>query len=104
MIRKNPSAVLDHNTQLSTKLEGLLSLSGPNALSTLKTDASPFKNFGQFVAAVHVSHNLGIPFSELQTKRTGSNTVSLGKAIQELKPHADAKNEAKKAASQATTT
>jgi hypothetical protein len=101
MASKNPGSVLDHNTQLSTKLEGLLGLSGPNALSTLKTDASGFKNFGQFMAAVHVSHNLGIPFSELQSKMTGSNAVSLGKAIQELKPDADAKNEAKKAASQA---
>jgi hypothetical protein len=59
------------------------------------------KNFGQFVAAVHVSHNLGIPFSELQVKMTGSNAVSLGKAIQELKPDVDPKNEAKKAAGQA---
>jgi hypothetical protein len=101
MASKNPSSVLDHNTQLSTKLEGLLGLSGPNALSTLKTDASGFKNFGQFVAAVHVSHNLGIPFAELQAKMTGSNAVSLGKAIQELKPDVDPKNEAKKAASQA---
>jgi len=101
MTSRNPGSVLDHNTQLSTKLEGLLGLSGPNALSTLKTDASGFKNFGQFMAAVHVSHNLGIPFSELQSKMTGSNAVSLGKAIQELKPDADAKNEAKKAASQA---
>jgi len=32
---------------------------------------------------------------------TGSNAVSLGKAIQELKPDVDPKNEAKKAASQA---
>jgi hypothetical protein len=101
MASKNPGSVLDHNTQLSTKLEGLLGLSGPNALSTLKTDASGFKNFGQFMAAVHVSHNLGIPFSELQSKMTGSNAVSLGKAIQELKPDADAKNEAKKASNQA---
>lgn len=101
MASKNPGTVLDHNTQLSTKLEGLLGLSGPNALLTLKTDAGGFKNFGQFVAAVHVSHNLGIPFSELQAKMTGSNSVSLGKAIQELKPDADAKNEAKKAATQA---
>jgi hypothetical protein len=98
---RNPGSVLDHNTQLATKLEGLLGLSGPNALSALKTDASGFKNFGQFVAALHVSHNLGIPFSELQAKMTGSNAVSLGKAIQELKPEANAKNEAKKANQQA---
>ncbi|MBZ5661728.1 MAG: hypothetical protein LAO08_15100 [Acidobacteriia bacterium] len=96
----NPSDVLDHNTQLSTKLEGLLGLSGPTALATLKTDASGFKNFGQFMAAVHVSNNLGIPFSDLQNKMTGPNAVSLGKAIQALKPDADAKAEAKKAAKQ----
>ena len=101
MASKNPGSVLDHNTQLSTKLEGLLGLSGPNALSTLKTDASGFKNFGQFVAAVHVTHNLGIPFSELQAKMTGSSAVSLGKAIQELKPDVDPKNEAKRAVGQA---
>ncbi|MBZ5699158.1 MAG: hypothetical protein LAN18_11500 [Acidobacteriia bacterium] len=96
----NPGNVLDHNAQLSTKLEGMLNLSGPNALSALKTDASGFKNFGQFVAAVHVSHNLGIPFSDLQNKMTGPSAVSLGKAIQDLKPDADAKAEAKKAAKQ----
>jgi len=97
----NPGNVLDHNSHLSTKLEGLLGLSGPNALQTLKTDASGFKNFGQFIAAVHVSHNLGIPFSALQAKMTGPNAVSLGKAIQELKPDTDAKSEAKKATKQA---
>lgn len=101
MASRNPGSVLDHNAELSSKLEGLLGLSGPNALSALKTDASGFKNFGQFVAAVHVSHNLSIPFSELQAKMTGSNAVSLGKAIQELKPDADAKNEAQKAGIQA---
>jgi hypothetical protein len=96
----NPGDVLDHNTQLSTKLESMLGLSGPTAFASLKTDASGFKNFGQFMAAVHVSHNLGIPFSDLQAKMTGPNAVSLGKAIQELKPDADAKAETKKATKQ----
>jgi hypothetical protein len=97
----NSGDVLDHNSHLSAKLEGLLGLSGPNALQTLKADASGFKNFGQFVAAVHVSQNLGIPFSDLQAKMTGPNAVSLGKAIQELKPDTDAKSEAKRATKQA---
>ncbi|HZP33418.1 MAG TPA: hypothetical protein VFB23_08655 [Candidatus Acidoferrales bacterium] len=101
MASKNPGGVLDHNTQLASKLETLLNLSGPNALSVLKTDASGFKNFGQFVAAVHVSHNLGIPFSDLQAKMTGPNAVSLGKAIQQLKPQANAKDETTKATKQA---
>lgn len=100
----NPGGVLDHNSHLATKLETLLGIASPGtpgALTSLKGDTSGFKNFGQFVAAVHVSHNLGIPFSELQAKMTGSNAVSLGKAIQELKPQANAKDEAKKATTQA---
>lgn len=101
MASTNPGGVLDHNTHLATKLEGLLNLSGPNALATLKTDASGFKNFGQFVAAVHVSHNLDIPFADLQAKMSGPSRVSLGKAIQELKPDADAKAETKKATTEA---
>jgi hypothetical protein len=94
----NPGGVLDHNTHLATKLEGLLGLSGlPDPLTALKNDAAGFKNFGQFVAAVHVSNNLDIPFTDLKSKMTGPNAVSLGKAIQELKPAANAKSEAKKA-------
>ncbi len=101
MASKNPGGVLDHNTHLASKLEGLLNLSGPNALAMLQSDAMGFKNFGQFVAAVHVSHNLDIPFADLQTKMTGPNAVSLGKAIQELKPSADPKSETKKATTEA---
>jgi hypothetical protein len=101
MASKNPGGVLDHNGQLASKLEGLLGLSGPNALIALKADAAGFKNFGQFVAAVHVSKNLGIPFADLEAKMTGSSAVSLGKAIQQLKPDADAKGEAKRATTEA---
>lgn len=101
MASTNPGSVLDHNSHLSSKLEGLLNLSGPNALATLKADASGFKNFGQFVAAVHVSHNLGIPFADLQAKMTGKGGVSLGKAIQSLRPTANSGAETKKATSEA---
>src|SRR5260370_16388789 len=55
MASKNPGGVLDHNTHLATKLEGILGLSGPTALQTLKTDPSGFKNFRQFVPPFHVS-------------------------------------------------
>lgn len=104
MASKNPGDVLDHNSHLSSKLESLLGLSGrsaPDALAILKTDASGFKNFGQFVAAVHVSHNLDIPFSDLQKKMTGPPALSLNKAIQELRPDVDAATESKKATSEA---
>ena len=67
----------------------------------LQAAASGFKNLGQFVAAVHVSHNLGIPFDQLKAKMQGPPTESLGKAIHELKPDADAKAQTKTAESEA---
>lgn len=94
--RKTIDQKLDGNPKLSSKLQSLLP-----AGTDLKTAAAGFKNFGQFVAAVHVSHNLGIPFDQLKAKLTGDNAESLGKAIKELKPDADAKTEAKKAQQQA---
>ena len=49
-------------------------------------DASQgFKTWGQFVAAVHVSNNLGLPFDSLKTAMTGATPMSLGQAIQSLK-------------------
>ena len=70
---------------------------------TLDQAAAGFKNQGQFIAALHVAHNLGIPFAELQTDMTGPNPDSLGQAIQILKPKADASAEVKKADQEATT-
>lgn len=62
-----------------------------------KTAEMGFRNRGQFIAALHVSKNLGIPFDQLKAKITGitvqangqttqSTPMSLGKAIQALKP------------------
>ncbi|HEX9255994.1 MAG TPA: hypothetical protein VF938_10625, partial [Candidatus Angelobacter sp.] len=48
------STRLSSNTKLASKLQSLL----PPG-TDLQTAASGFKNLGQFVAAVHVSHNLG---------------------------------------------
>jgi hypothetical protein len=86
------SQKLSSNTKLASKLQSLL----PPG-TDLQTAASGFKNLGQFVAAVHVSHNLGIPFDQLKAKMQGPPTESLGKAIQDLKPTANAKAEMKKA-------
>jgi hypothetical protein len=82
---------LADNTKLSNKLQGLLP-TGTN----VQNAAQGFKNLGQFVAAVHVSHNLGIPFDQLKTKMMGPPKESLGKAIHALKPTANSKEEAKK--------
>jgi hypothetical protein len=63
-----------------------------SATSTTHTvtpkDAHGFKNYGQWVAAQHVAENLQIPggVDALKTLMTGDNAVSLGKAIQQLRP------------------
>jgi len=36
-----------------------------------------------------VAHNLNIPFDQLKAQMTGSNSVSLGKAIKNLRPDLD---------------
>jgi hypothetical protein len=82
-VNSNTAATrLAHNSALSARLQPLLP-SGTN----LQTAASGFKNLGQFVAAVHVSHNLKIPFDQLKAKMTGSNPESLGRAVQDLEPN-----------------
>ena len=54
-------------------------------------------------AARHVSENLGISYDDLKKLMTGDNPKSLGQAIQELRPGADANAEATKAQKQAET-
>ena len=114
MSSTDPGGVLQHNSHLVTKLEGL---TGATSASDLEADAKAFKNFGQFVAAAHVANNLHIEggFAALMcdmtttgatvkgTAATCTNTtkMSLGKAIQTLDPQADAKSESKKATQQA---
>jgi len=69
------------NAGLSTQLQPLVP-----AGNTLAGAAAGFRNEGQFVSALHVSRNLNIPFDQLKAKLTGNDSVSLGKAIQELRP------------------
>ena len=66
---------------LSARLQSLLP-----AGTDMQTAAAGFKNLGQFVAAVHVSHNLGIPFDQLKAKMTGTSPESLGHAVEVLRP------------------
>ena len=58
---KTVSERLAHNPALSSKLQGLLP-----AGANIQQVASGFKNTGQFVAALHVSGNLNIPFDQLK--------------------------------------
>jgi hypothetical protein len=94
--RKSPDQMLASNPKLSSNLEKVL----PSGI-TAQQACSGFKNLGQCVSAIHVSHNLGIPFDQLKGKLTGANAEKLGQAIHELDPKVDAKAEAKKAEHQA---
>jgi hypothetical protein len=81
------------NPKLEARLMTLLP-----AGTNIQDASQGFKNWGQFVAAVHVSNNLGIPFADLKAKMTGlmpgtapgttvptTTAMSLGQAIQSLK-------------------
>src|SRR5260221_14078433 len=102
-----PGQLLTQNTQLSSKLSGLLPVG-----TDLQTAAAGFRNLGQLVAAAHASHNLDIPFAQLKCTELAtaaacpgmtvpSKGSHLGQAIQTLNPtmsSADSKSAAKQAA------
>ncbi len=94
--RKSADQMLQQHPQLESRLSSLLP-----AGTNMQQAAQGFKNLGQFVAAVHVSHNLGIPFDQLKSTMVGPPSESLGKAIHTLKPDANGKAETKKAENQA---
>jgi hypothetical protein len=72
---------LQTNTALASKLQTRLP-----AGTDLTTAAAGFKNLGQFVAAVNVSNNLGLSFTDLKFRMVDQN-MSLGQAIQDLRPN-----------------
>jgi hypothetical protein len=101
------AAKIQSHPKLASKLTAML----PKG-ATLDQAATGFKNQGQFIAALHVSQNLGIPFADLKAQMTGipansttgtatTGTKSLGQAIQTLKPSADAKTETERAETEA---
>jgi len=95
--QKTPDQLLTQNTRLSSNLQSILP-----AGTNLQDAAAGFKNLGLFVAAVHVSHNLNIPFDQLKDKVTSGD--SLGKAIHTLNPnlnHSEIKSQVKKGKQQA---
>src|SRR5262249_12612030 len=63
----NPIAQkITSKTQVASKVKTML----PTGM-TLDQASLGFKNQGQFIAALHVSQNLGIPFADLKTAMTG---------------------------------
>jgi len=92
-VAKGPRTVtqqLASNSKLNGKVQELFP-----AGTQLSDAAAGFKNLGDFVSAAHVSHNLGIPFSDLKARMMGGK--SLGEAIHELRPDVDHEAGARKA-------
>jgi len=105
----SPTALLTKNTKLDSNLTSKLQAKGLLPAGTdLKDACSGFKNLGQCVAAIHVSHNHDISFACLKADMTGtapatgttcptgtgSSKMNLGKSIQTLSPKTDAKEAA----------
>jgi hypothetical protein len=113
-IKKGPTASeqLAANGDVSKKLTSELHAILPPK-TKLEDACTAFRQLSECVAALHVSHNLKIKFNCLKWDMTGvqpvggnvsscsapdrGKSLSLAKAIQSLKPGADAKVEAKTA-------
>jgi hypothetical protein len=104
----SPTSMLANNPKFNTALTSSLTRKGVIPAGTnLADDCKGFKNVGQCVSALHVSHNLdNVDFfclrqamtSELAPSGTACSTtgkMSLGTAIQTLSPNADSKSAAK---------
>jgi hypothetical protein len=93
------AGALERNPQLSSRLEELL----PENMS-LADAAADFRSQGQFIAALRVSENLGLSFTELKMRMTGEDPMSLGEAIHDMKSdmtESQARTEARRAEAQA---
>jgi hypothetical protein len=77
----NVRARLASNPALSARIQPLLP-----AGFTVATASAGFRNQGEFIAALHVSRNLGIPFDQLKAELTEKHPDSLGQAVHDLRP------------------
>ena len=92
----NPiAAKISAKPQLNARITAML----PPHMS-LNRASSGFKNQGQFIAALHVSKNLGIPFRDLKNDMTRKH-MSLGQSIQDLKKSAPSSTEARRGEAEA---
>lgn len=89
---------LQANTALVARLTPLL----PPGLS-LADAAKGFHSEHEFIAALHASRNLNIPFAQIKAEMTGRDHDTLAVAIFEQQPNVDALAEARKAMNQAKT-
>jgi hypothetical protein len=67
--------------KVTAKLQKLLP-----AKTNLNEASKGFKNGTQFIEAVYVSKDLGIPFARLKARITGDHPISLETAVRDLRP------------------
>ena len=72
---------ISKNPQLEARVKTMLP-----AGMTIEQASDGFRNQGQFIAALQASKNLDINFADLKAEMTGDHAVSLGQAIQKLRP------------------
>jgi hypothetical protein len=97
-IKPPPSAVqkeLQRNLVLSDSLRGRLP-----AGTDVYTAAGGFRRLELFVATVHASNNIDIPFFELK-RRIVNDGMTLGQAIQDIRPKSRYWDEARRAEDEA---
>jgi hypothetical protein len=82
---------LQRNTVLSNTVRARL----PQG-TDLTGAASGFRRLELFVATVHASNNLAVPFSELKRRIVGDG-MTLGQAIQDMRPRSRYWSEARRA-------
>src|SRR5260370_437310 len=71
----------DRNPYLSSMLKPLLP-----ARTTMTGAATGFRNQRQFIAALHLSKNLIIPFDQIKTRVTGNHRMSLSDSLRDIRP------------------
>ncbi len=100
-IKPAPSLVqkeLQRNLVLADSLRSRLPLG-----TDLYTAAGGFRRLELFVATVHASNNIEIPFSELK-RRIVNDGMTLGQAIQDMRPKSRYWDEARRAEDEAAAT
>ena len=73
------------NIAKSPQLEARLKAMLPAGM-TMEQASEGFRNQGQFIAALEASKNQNIDFVKLKAEMTGDDALSLGQAVQKLKP------------------
>ena len=94
---KTAAQLLAENSKLSEKVQTLLP-----AGEKVQDAADGFKDLGEFVAAVHIAHNMNIPFDQMKGKIKEGD--SLDKALRKLNQnlsHKEIKSQVKKGKKQA---